>query len=135
MQFQITHDPGKDSNTESPGRPAAWRWTLSESREGTDYCLAESPPHPTIDQCLDGLREFVHLAPTASIAAPTRQPPAPANPLSNQAAHPLHVVLRELRYSRPAIAQHFLTWLADWLEHDKLDDTTLQKLQDKLEPQ
>ena len=46
------------------------------------------------------------------------------NILIEQAKHPLSVVLRELRWGRPAEAQKFLTRLADKLE----DKPIVQKI-------
>lgn len=53
---------------------------------------------------------------------------APATPLHAPSCHPLHVLIRELRYGRAAMDQSFLLKLADKLEACGLGTKTLPEV-------
>ena len=55
------------------------------------------------------------------------------NILANASAHPLHVVLRELKWGRAAEDQRFLLWLADIVEKHGVSNIKLNELADEIE--
>jgi hypothetical protein len=56
------------------------------------------------------------------------------NPLQAPSKYPLHVLLRELKWGRPAPDQRFLLWLADKVEKEGIGNSTLfDTIQDELD--